>query len=600
MRPSDVRCGRHSQTGRSVAALRMRRLVVSSGRTTVSVLGYLSWWTRSSPPSGEPTRQAETSLRTVDAMGFVLRDRASFDRAMARAAALVDAAEYTTAIRLAEQSTSTEPLKWGLGQLRAWVFTEAGLRIRDRSTVRRGVEAWRSLGPIERSAIAYNVANAELALFEIAVDETDRPTALLQHRSHLHEARRLYEQVAADIRADPLTRVQALTNCGNAFDMCGRDLEALDWYDRAVVLDPKFGMALGNRAITLAAYAGSLHAHGPTMRQLAAADLDSALADEDRVLAIGGPGALQNFRRWRVRLTGVEGVAPVGAEPEEWGDLHLRWCFERALLLHASHTCLRPGDRHLDPLFPRGFSSGLDDAARARVEDLVDALNVLKQDYVATRYLSWLASSTDSSAYSEVKNASSRVPFHDSLLMARWGVRTGLLLQALTAATNLLDKVAAFLHLYFETGRNRRDVYFRGFWAAKRQRRRPPAIEAAFARELAVGNAGLLALYDLACDMEEDTPLGRLHGLRHAATHRFLVPHHALAPPSSEWIERLEFYELVDLVYAQLRVARAAYVYLVRAVDIREARIASEDERVGSFRADLPLSVVDPEDAEID
>jgi len=234
------------------------------------------------------------------------------------------------------------------------------------------------------------------------------------------------------------------------------------------------------------------------------------------------------------------------------------------------------------------------------MDNVIDAFNALKQDYVSARYLTWLATDAES-ASGHAQAVSARTSFHDTYSAARWGVRTGLLLQALTAATNLLDKIAAFLHLYFRTGRRRQEVYFRGFWRAKRRGGQPSAFDAAFEAELGggEGNAGLLALCDLACDLEQDTPLGRLLALRHAATHRFLVAHHDLAPESSEWLERLEIQELVRVVYDQLRVARAAYVYLVRAVDIHEMRVGRADKAQEGLRLTLPLEEMRPDRAEI-
>lgn len=100
--------------------------------------------------------------------------------------------------------------------------------------------------------------------------------------------------------------------------------------------------------------------------------------------------------------------------------------------------------------------------------------------------------------------------------------------------------------------------------------------------------------------MEEDTPLGRLLALRHASAHRFFVARHALAPPSSEWLERLEWTELTNIILTQIGVARAALVYLVRAVDAHEAQVADRDANAGFSRGALHVSRVNPEFSEID
>jgi hypothetical protein len=92
------------------------------------------------------------------------------------------------------------------------------------------------------------------------------------------------------------------------------------------------------------------------------------------------------------------------------------------------------------------------------------------------------------------------------------------------AHTNTLDKIAGLVHLYFDTGRSRKSVYFRGMWHKKRRNGRPAEMEPGLAAELRNGNRGLLALCDLNLDVSGDddaTELKRLVARRHAVTHGF-------------------------------------------------------------------------------
>jgi hypothetical protein len=100
----------------------------------------------------------------------------------------------------------------------------------------------------------------------------------------------------------------------------------------------------------------------------------------------------------------------------------------------------------LDPLFFEGVTAGLGEGEQRRVKDLVDAFNAVKQDFIAARYLLWLASGDESPIREHAAATSQRAGFLDSLMYARWGVRTGIAVQAFAAATNLLDKVACLVH----------------------------------------------------------------------------------------------------------------------------------------------------------
>lgn len=90
----------------------------------------------------------------------------------------------------------------------------------------------------------------------------------------------------------------------------------------------------------------------------------------------------------------------------------------------------------------------------------------------------------------------------------------------------------------------------------------------------------LAALCDLAADLEDDTPLSRLVALRHTATHRLLVAHDAAAPRSAGWLERIEWQDLAQRSVEQLALARAASIYLVRAIDVHERYKAEAENGV--------------------
>jgi tetratricopeptide (TPR) repeat protein len=525
-----------------------------------------------------------------------IADDETYRQAAARAAQLIDGADPDAAVALADSCTGAEVL---VDQLRGYVYTAAGGRLSRRDLLGRAVAIWTRLGPDEHPQFAYQMGNAELELWQLAVRDGDYVSALEASRAHLHAARRRFEQVGDDDHAPGALRVEALTNLANSLDGGGRDVDALNRYDQALAIDPKFGMALGNRGVTLLGLAGLTPDHRALLLAQATASLDAALADRDRILAIGGPSALAYFQDERARIT----VTPADADTDtrhdagahagrRWQEPYLRWCLERGLFLHVSPACLREDDQRLDPLFFRGLTSGVTDTDLARVNVLVDAFNTIKQDFIAARYLTWLTDDPDSPLHEHADRQSARSTFLDSLTYARWGARTGLGVQAFAAATNVLDKIAGFTHLYLGTGRVR-NVYFRSLWHPPARPGRPVNMDAELTDELrGPGNRGLLALCDLSCDLEEPTELNELVERRHTATHRFLVAHNMLldeSGPSDDWLERVEWRDLITGTVHQLGIARAALVYLARTIDIRETSAAQELHTEAGARPELPL-----------
>lgn len=74
-------------------------------------------------------------------------------------------------------------------------------------------------------------------------------------------------------------RCEILTNIGNLFSEVGRFTEAIEFWERALDIIPKFGMALGNKAYCLLHYAKCHYDTGQmaVMLKLAHSDLDKAL-----------------------------------------------------------------------------------------------------------------------------------------------------------------------------------------------------------------------------------------------------------------------------------------------------------------------------------
>lgn len=315
----------------------------------------------------------------------LIKSAADAEVVSARVIALLDAGDADGAITLADAATGDDVL---VTQLRAFAYTEGGRQRKDRQTTARGRDLWESLSGRTRAS-GYNLANAEQALFELAVGELGYLGAIESELGHLERARRGHEAIAADTAVPDDLKLQALTNLGNSYDLMGRDLDGLEAWERALAIDRDFAMACGNVGVALAHVAPFMGEHAPTVINEAAQALDAALAKPDEIVKQGGPAALAHFEQTRARLPAAKASE---TSPTHFDDPHLEWCREHELFLHVSHRCLREDVRKLDPLFFRGLLAGVDDAEQKRVKDLIDAFNSIKQGYVSARYLTWLVS----------------------------------------------------------------------------------------------------------------------------------------------------------------------------------------------------------------
>ena len=486
---------------------------------------------------------------------------------------LSDEGSANMAVALAESLVPSKGQKVNVSHLRACVYTDAGLRLKNMALVQEGVRVWTEMRPNDSVTISYNLGNAQLHLWRLAAAQTGLGDAWLNKRSHLHEARRLFNLVARDKDADIEFRLKALTDCGNSFDIVGRYLDALDYYARALKLDSSFGMAAGNRGITLLKVAPLMGVHESHVLSQAAAELDTAISDRERVLRCGGQSALETFERCRSALSVSGGLHNSTSEASpQLRDPYLDWCLRHQLFLHISQDCIREESEILDSVTFGNFRFSLaDDAVLDRVNEFIDGFNTIKQDYIAARYLLWLADSDNSPIQDQAKAISRRTSFWDTLTYADWGVRPGMAVQALKVAIDTLDTIAVFSHLYFRSGRSARSIDFRTLPYANSSKRvlAPPFAEALKPPER---NRGLAALLDLNAELDERSveTLGKLVQRRHAATHRFFVVHNEGTPNSSDWTEHISWPKLIQESLASLRIARGAILYLAQMIHIHE------------------------------
>jgi tetratricopeptide (TPR) repeat protein len=439
------------------------------------------------------------------------------------------------------------------------------------------------------------------------VDNHGYVAALQDHREHLRNARDHYRRAGTDESVPVETRVQALTNLGNSYDGEGRDIEAIEAYDKALALNPSFGMALGNKGMALGYIAPFAGKHHPTVSAEAVSALDAALRDEIGILEFSGTRALDRFRERRAAIKVKPGFVHERREPPEWRDPHLQWCAERGLFLHVSLACLSESYEELDALYFSGIMVGFDEDEQRRANDLLDAFNALKQDYIAARYLAWLADGEGSPIREHAATIAARGGYLDTLRGARWGPRTGLATQAFAAASNLLDKVAGTVHIYYRTARKSQGMYFRYLWHPQHPDNKPDVMDAVLVD--AAPTRGLRALCDLSCELETATPLNELMERRHAATHRFVVAHRLPGDPNEpvgDWLDHVEWEDLTTGTVTLLGTARSALIYLARMIDIEEQRRAKQRADAAAptgkpWRASpLPLPRSTPEHAEYD
>ena len=406
---------------------------------------------------------------------------------------------------------------------------------------------------------------------------------------------------------DKVQRAQIHTNLGNLLNHIGRFVEAVEAWDDAIALVPRMGMANGNRGIGLSYFGSQLYDPGHSaMLGLAARDaLRRALAPDAIVDSPGLEPAFASFQRYAEAID-----QQLGALKDE--DLRSRklfslgrsraerayrqWCLDHRLFLNplndlgadpiAAHDIL-----NLPTLVEEGLGKDFGPPTAIR------HFNVLKQEYVTARYALYEAMSARGVHFSD-----RGVLLYDTMDFPAFGFAVERAKLAFRAAYALLDKAAYFLNDYFQLGHGERQVSFRNLWFRPKGKDLHPRFDG-------TANWPLRGLFWLSKDMFDDAfrsvtrPDAReLYELRNHLEHKFVAVHDdiladmaASRRQPSKGLYDIEFSDLTARALRQLKLSRAALIYLSLGVHAEERRRESERD---PDRLTMPMMMFTVRDAE--
>jgi tetratricopeptide (TPR) repeat protein len=451
-------------------------------------------------------------------------------------------------------------------------------------------ERMRAAVPSDRdqALIHYFTANAHAIRRKLA---PSRPPALVWEEPYLGEEIRhlhLAMQSLGWAGLHAYHQCQILTNLGNALSRCGRLVEAIEWYDRALDLDGTFGMAVANRGLVLVSYTNLVHEPSRRNAVMRAARGDLVRSLEHALE--GGASEIVRDALARVEARAPEGfpwaqqVPPGTLEDYPANDRPYRhWGLDHRLFLNELNDLGAWPIGARDTLSLPGYVAPLGEGPR-----FIGFFNQMKQEFVAARWMLYEGLS-DEGNYP----ADAELVLADTMDYPAYSFRTEQVRLAFRSAYSLLDKIAFFLNHYLGLGLPEDKVWFRTIWfeTVKPERRLRPAVAK-------VLNGPLRALSWIAQDLfDPESAYGaallpdakHLWEIRRCLEHRYLKVHRDGWDAESSgavWGDGLRDDLAMSLprsVFAEktlrlLKIVRAALMYLAWAVHAEEAaRQAARD-----------------------
>jgi hypothetical protein len=214
------------------------------------------------------------------------------------------------------------------------------------------------------------------------------------------------------------------------------------------------------------------------------------------------------------------------------------------------------------------------DLAQADPPSIFRSMNVLKAEYLVARRLAYDGERRlDSAPYTQ--DSDDTGTYVDTLDLSIYGEPSAQLVLAQRATLDLLDKIAVAANDHFQSGVPPRKVTFAGYWRdhGSDEIRQPLPVPEHL-------TSAAVALAELAFDMD---PLGlypEAKALRHAGTHRLVnLTEGASTGITERAHSSIDASQLLHATRQSLRVARAAYLYLIDLVQDQEDELAQDPRK---------------------
>lgn len=444
--------------------------------------------------------------------------------------------------------------------------------------------------PEDACLIHYSCSNAwaELRRNEVRSwedDSLDHPALLKQlyflRAAIQHEG---FKQLA------PMLRARIHCNLGNALKACGRWIEALAEWRKALVDNPILGVALGNLGIGLAQYGRALYdpGHAYWLLVYARRKLESAIAGGVGRDGATYPEAIEFFKLHHARL--VEQVDDeddaglfehsLGSSKEE--RRYRQWCLESELFLNPMN------DLGALPVAAYDVMRLPDHDAQVGITYL-GFYNQLKQEYGFARHCLYQGE------YAKPAHMADRgLALAFNCDYALYGIGLEQIKTAYRSAYSLLDKVAYFINAYWKLGIPQQSVGFRAVWFKLDNKGRPLQPRVVRDEFISTPNLPLRALYWVSQDIYSKVlkdvarpDAQALDDLRNHLEHKYakVVDYcHWIGEPSDLWQDHLAYVldrdDLVAKTMLMLKQSRAALIYLCLAMHFEESQARRDRDAV--------------------
>lgn len=375
-----------------------------------------------------------------------------------------------------------------------------------------------------------------------------------------------------------LYKARILTNLGNILNQIGRPLEAIEYWDQALLHIQGFHMALGNKGIALAAIANVIYdiGHMCILYHFAKISLKKAM-ENSKLMPITDEAYL-GFKRKLIEVEKIYNYVGCRIESIDLNNFSVgetqqeieyrKWCLKHRLFINPLNDVGNFNLSARDPFLLPSIITGVMEGPYFQ-----GLFNQIKQEFVSARFLLYQGIHFNEPHYSDRE-----VYLYDTLDYPAYTLGIEQIKLAYRSAYSIFDKIAFFLNKYFDLKIPEHKVAFKTLWF-KNQKKDKGLRDEFNGRN----NWPLRGLYWLSKDLFEkkeefketlEPEAQELQIIRNQMEHKYLKVHELLPPEDMPLRDELAYSiqrdELIRKTIKLFKMVRSAIMYLSMAVYVEE------------------------------
>jgi len=375
-------------------------------------------------------------------------------------------------------------------------------------------------------------------------------------------------------------KAQIFTNLGNMLISIGRSLEAIEYWDQALLRIEGFPMALGNKGVALAAIANVIYdlGHRYILYHFAKISLEEAIGNSKLI-----PITEEAYERFNRKLVEVEKfynymgckIDSIDLNNFSLGDTkqeieYRKWCLRHRLFINPLNDVGNYNLSARDPFLLPSIITGIEEGPHFH-----GLFNQIKQEFASARFLLYQGLHFNQPHYSDRE-----VYLYDTLDYPVYSLGIEQVKFAYRSAYSIFDKIAFFLNKYFDLKIPEHGVAFRSLWFKNQSKDKGLRNEFNGRK-----NWPLRGLYWLSKDLYEqkgefkeslEPEAQELQIIRNQMEHKFLKVHELLPPKDAKLEDDLAYSiwreELKRKTIKLFKMVRSAIMYLSMAIYVEEAK----------------------------